>query len=186
MTHRRHAPKGLYPLPSELRTKILYTSQPNELLDIYALYPRVRFYLSLAFLRHLSINISPFAQIQRAHNVNNFLSRVPHPIQTLWVAFKTKAPTVESPPPSLQHRFDGLLGDAAGALQSDLIPCPLAAALVAGRGVIETSGGGAGIDTNPDLTLANIEAIEGVFDTVIGVNVENDQVCRFVRTKTAV
>lgn len=107
-------------------------------------------------------------------------------MQTLWVAFKTKAPTVESPPPSLQHRFDGLLEDAAGALQPDSIPCPLAMALVAGRGVMETSGGSEGIDTYPDLTLANIEAVEGVFDTAIGVNVENEQVCRFVRATTAV
>lgn len=51
---------------------------------------------------------------------------------------------------------------------------------------METPGGVAGIDIYPDLTLANIEAVEGVFDTAIGVNVENEQVCRFVRATTAV
>lgn len=118
--------------------------------------------------------------------MNNFLSRATRPVQTLWVAFKMKAPAVETPPPSLQHRFDGLLGDAADALQSDTIPCPLAAALVAGRVAMETSEGGAAIDSHPDLTLANIETVEGVFDTTIGVNVENEQVCRFVLATTAV
>lgn len=110
---------------------------------------------------------------------------IPTPIQMLLTALKTKAPNVEVLPASLQRRFDGLLQDAVHALQSDVISCPLAVALAAGRDVGETSGDGAKVDSHPDLTVANIKTVEGMFDTGIGVNAENEQICRFVRAATA-
>lgn len=166
VTQTRHTPRGLYPLQSELITKAATLTRPSS--------------------RRQTLSLSIPTNSTGTSCKQLATTCAPRSVQTLWQSFKAKAPTEESPPPSLQHRFDGLLEDAANAFQSDAIPCPLAAALVASRGVTETSGGVAGIDIYPDLTLANIEAVEGVFDTAIGVNVENDQVCRFVRATTAV
>ncbi|CAM9247652.1 unnamed protein product, partial [Ectocarpus fasciculatus] len=102
------------------------------------------------------------------------------------------------PPWALKDRYDLLLHDAAQALRSGLVAPPRTppeadketaeseleptkskepAAMVA-------PGSSSGQEEVMALTMENVGAVEGVFNTDIGVDVENDQLCRFLRAAT--
>ncbi|CAM9209213.1 unnamed protein product [Ectocarpus sp. 4 AP-2014] len=111
------------------------------------------------------------------------------------------AAAVESggPPSSLKDRFNLLLQDAAQALRSGLVAPPLMGP-EAEKGTVEselaptkskepaaaTEAPGSSSDQEEvmALTVDNVEAVEGVFNTDIGVDVENEQLCCFLRGAT--
>lgn len=99
-------------------------------------------------------------------------------MQALLKAFNTKAPAQESIPPSVHERFIALLKDASDILRSGLgVSLPGLAALPP-RGAGTT-------DNCIEPTVANVEGIEGIFDTEVGVHTVNEELCHFVRDATA-
>lgn len=93
------------------------------------------------------------------------------PPQVLLTAFQAKTSAAGSIPPSLQERFDGLVRDAAHTIRSGAV---IASAQAATERVA----------SNLHLTVANVEALAGVFDTEVGVQVENEALCCFMRLAT--
>ncbi|CAM9321075.1 unnamed protein product [Ectocarpus sp. 13 AM-2016] len=111
------------------------------------------------------------------------------------------AAAVESggPPLALKDRFNLLLQDAAQALRSGLVAPPLTGP-EAEKGTVESElaptkskelaaaaeAPGSSSDQQEviALTVDNVEAVAGVFNTDIGVDVENEQLCRFLRAAT--
>lgn len=113
--------------------------------------------------------------------------------KVLLIAFKNKEqagdvtastePNV--PPPALKERFEQLLQDAASAVRSGRVAVQVS---LPGRS------GGPAAASNPDsealepvevpLTVENVGVVEGIFDTSVGANVENEQLCRFLRGTT--
>ncbi|CBJ30185.1 hypothetical protein Esi_0179_0018 [Ectocarpus siliculosus] len=93
---------------------------------------------------------------------------------------------------ALKDRFNLLLHDAAQALRSGLVAPPLTGPEVEKETVEskEPPAAAAAPGSSPDknevmtLTVENVEAVEGVFNTDIGVDVENEQLCRFLRSAT--
>ncbi|CAB1113909.1 unnamed protein product [Ectocarpus sp. CCAP 1310/34] len=111
------------------------------------------------------------------------------------------AAAVESggPPLALKDRFNLLLQDAAQALRSGLVAPPLTGP-EAEKGTVESGlaptkskepaaaaeapGSSSDQEAVMALTVDNVGAVEGVFNTDIGVDVENEQLCRFLRAAT--
>lgn len=104
-----------------------------------------------------------------------------------------------SPPLALKDRFDLLLQDAAQALRSGLVAPPLTApeaeketleSELAPAKSKEPAAAAAAPASSLDqeevvaLTVENVGAVEGVFNTDIGVDVQNEQLCRFLRAAT--
>lgn len=103
------------------------------------------------------------------------------------------------PPLALKDRFNLLLQDAAQALRSGLVAPPLTGP-EAENGTVESelaptkskepAAAAAAPGSSSDqeevmaLTVENVGAVEGVFSTDIGVDVENEQLCRFLRAAT--
>ncbi|CAM9264371.1 unnamed protein product [Ectocarpus sp. 12 AP-2014] len=112
-----------------------------------------------------------------------------------------KATAVESggPPLALKDRFNLLLQDAAQALRSGLVAPPLTGP-EAEKGTVESElaptkskepaaaaeapGSSSDQEEVMALTVDNVGAVEGVFNTDIGVDVENEQLRRFLRAAT--
>lgn len=116
--------------------------------------------------------------------------------QALLIAFRDKERTGDSttsaelivPPPALQERFKRLVQDAGSAVRSGRVA--LQVPLPGGR-----DGPAAAAASSPDLgkepepvevplTTENVAAVEGIFDTSVGANVENEQLCRFLLAAT--
>lgn len=119
-------------------------------------------------------------------------------------AFKKKAPAdpanaaLESgeAPPALEERFRALLLDVAQALSAGSMSHSSAAGAAetettatetAPGGIDEldaeeaAAGSGDGQAEALDLSVENVEALEGVLHTGVGVDVENEQLCLFLR-----
>ncbi|CAM9842526.1 unnamed protein product, partial [Ectocarpus sp. 12 AP-2014] len=96
-------------------------------------------------------------------------------------------------------RFNLLLQDAAQALRSGLVAPPLTGP-EAEKGTVESElaptkskelaaaaeapGSSSDEEEVMTLTVDNVGAVEGVFNTDIGVDVENEQLCRFLGAAT--
>lgn len=90
-----------------------------------------------------------------------------------------------TPPPALEERFKRLVRDAASAVL---------AGRVAAQASVPGGSDGPAAASAPDpedlepaevpLTVENVGAIEGIFDTSGGAEVENEQLCRFLRAAT--
>lgn len=85
-----------------------------------------------------------------------------------------------APPPAVKERFERLLHDTARTLRSGRI-APPSERLPGGS----NEPGGLSLENiNPaevELIAANVEAVEGIFSTGVGVDIENEQVCCFLR-----
>lgn len=118
-----------------------------------------------------------------------------HPvIQALLIAFNEKssagdnADAVEPviPPPGLKDRFELLLRDASRHLSSGLLAPPVTAATPVEPTEAATPAAASSGSEQPDpfdmaLTVENVGAVEGVFDTGVGTDVENEKLCLFLR-----
>ena len=119
--------------------------------------------------------------------------------QALLIAFRDKERTGDSttsaeltvPPPALQERFKRLVQDAGSAVRSGRV-----ALQVPLPGRRDEPAAAAAAASSPDLgkepepvevplTTDNVAAVEGIFDTSVGANVENEQLCRFLLAATA-
>ncbi|CAM9135050.1 unnamed protein product [Scytosiphon promiscuus] len=123
-------------------------------------------------------------------------------LKILLTAFTKKRPidttdaAIESAgaPSTLEQRFRVLLQDVARVLRAGAVPLlravgtaeaeAEASALLPGRAEEVDLVAGAAVPRDGrtmDLNVENVAALEGVFDTWIGVDVENEQLCRFLR-----
>ena len=87
------------------------------------------------------------------------------------------------PPPALEERFKRLLQDAGSAVRCGCVAVqtlspekgdrPAAGAADPASEELESA--------DVPLTADNVEAVEGMFDSSVGTNVENEQIRRFLR-----
>lgn len=90
------------------------------------------------------------------------------------------------PPRTVRERFEQLLLDAARMFRSGRVTT-LSGSHPDG-GDSEPRGGPDPECPNPaevELVAENVEAVEGVFSTGVGVNVKNEQICRYLRRAMA-
>lgn len=103
-------------------------------------------------------------------------------------AVRAKSPETETTPFTLQERFDVLLRDTSAVMASGQVASsfaePSGPALPTRDGGLASEANNEAQVRNPHLTIANVEALHGVFDTNTGVDVENEEVCRFLRAAT--
>lgn len=101
-------------------------------------------------------------------------------IQALVVTCKGKAADIDPLPLPLQERFNVLLEETRSVLASGVRLCASAGVTSVGGddtdsvGIIVGSG-------HPALTVTFLADLEGTFDTETGVDVVNEDLCRFVR-----
>lgn len=90
---------------------------------------------------------------------------------------------------TLRERFDGLLRDTSAVLASARVASgherPLGPALSTEEAGLAPDANGEAVVGDPHLTIANVEALQGVFNTNTGVNIENEEMCRFLLAATA-
>lgn len=105
------------------------------------------------------------------------------------LAFQAKSQATDTISLTLKERFDGLLRDTSAVLASARVASrlegPSGPALSTQEAGLASDANSEAPVGNPHLTIANVEALQGVFDTNTGVNIENEEMCRFLRAATA-
>ncbi|CAM9195336.1 unnamed protein product [Sphacelaria rigidula] len=103
-------------------------------------------------------------------------------LKTLLSAFRAKSEGADPLPVSLHDRIVNLLDEARKVFASAFFP--FIGADTVNRDRANSShdrGNGAGIQY-PEMTVKTLQDVEGIFDTEAGVDVENQELCRFVRS----
>ena len=119
-------------------------------------------------------------------NINHIYLRCHRP-QALLEVFAKKTSAAEAIPSSLRERFHSLLNDAAHALHRGLSACSLGVAPSSSSAAADPSANGGTQAASDGVlpTVANVDVLEAMFDTKIGVSSVNRDMCRFVRVATA-
>lgn len=102
--------------------------------------------------------------------------------QTLLSAFRAKSGEADPLPASLHDRIVNLLDEARKIFASAFFPFIGVDTVNRNPATSPSDRGiGAGIQY-PEMTVKTLQDVEGIFDTEAGVDVENGELCRFVRS----
>lgn len=85
-------------------------------------------------------------------------------------------------PTAVKHRIDKLVMEFRNTVTSGLVDIPFAGALTADRDSALEQAHAKGVDESLDVAVDSLDHIASFFDTEVGLDVEDERFCRFIRS----